>query len=147
MMHYKVIKQHLKLLLFLLYISSCLAKHVTCLLNISRRCCGTQKVESVIKLYYEVGLKKLNDIDMFHHKAYGNSTLYKKDGTISCPKDQKEIQFTIGNMIILLDSKLHLFLGKQNSRWIGQYQVVKVFPYGDIELENNVVCDVILGEV
>ena len=36
--------------------------------------------------------------------------------------------------MLLLNSRLKLFLGKLRSRWSGLFQVRKVYPYGTIEI-------------
>ena len=38
--------------------------------------------------------------------------------------------------VLLYNSRLHLFLEKMRSRWIGPFIVKNVFPYGAIEIEN-----------
>lgn len=37
--------------------------------------------------------------------------------------------------MLLFNSRLKLFPGKLKSRWTGPYTVVKVFPYGAVEIK------------
>ena len=39
-------------------------------------------------------------------------------------------------MVLLFNSKLKLFAGKLKSKWSGHFEVVKVFPYGVLELKD-----------
>ena len=53
--------------------------------------------------------------------------------------DQKIMrkEFRVGDLIILYNSKLKLFLGKFKSRWSGPYTVVVVTPFGAVTLKTN----------
>ena len=42
----------------------------------------------------------------------------------------------MGNKVLLYDSRLHLFQGNLQSRWIGPYIVKKVHPHGVVEIED-----------
>ena len=42
-------------------------------------------------------------------------------------------EFKVGQKVLLYHSRLHLFLGKLRSRWIGSFVVTNVFPHGAIE--------------
>ena len=37
-------------------------------------------------------------------------------------------------MVLLFNSRLKLFLGKLCSRWLGPFIVMKVYPYGAIDI-------------
>lgn len=39
--------------------------------------------------------------------------------------------------MLLMNSRLKLFPGKLKSRWTGPYTVMKVFPYGAIEIKGD----------
>ena len=41
------------------------------------------------------------------------------------------------NMVVLFNSKLWLFLGQLRSKWSGLVKVIKVFPYGAVEVCNE----------
>ena len=39
--------------------------------------------------------------------------------------------------MLLFNSRLKLFPGKLKSRWTGPYTVIKVFPYGAVEIKGD----------
>ena len=41
-----------------------------------------------------------------------------------------------GDQVLLYDSKLHLFLGKLKSRWIGPFIIHQAYPNGSVDLLN-----------
>ena len=43
-------------------------------------------------------------------------------------------EFTVGNKVLMYNSRLKLFLGKLRSRWSGPFKIIKVFPYGVVEI-------------
>ncbi|KAD3337636.1 hypothetical protein E3N88_33156 [Mikania micrantha] len=47
-------------------------------------------------------------------------------------------EFKKGDWVLLYNSRLKLFGGKLKSKWTGPYVVEEVFPYGTIELQNEV---------
>ena len=44
--------------------------------------------------------------------------------------------FTLGQKVLLFNSRLHLFPGKLRSRWSGPFIVHTVFPHGAIEIKD-----------
>ncbi|XP_058181255.1 uncharacterized protein LOC131299693 [Rhododendron vialii] len=79
---------------------------------------------------------QLNELEEIRRDAYDNTNIYK-----SMVKDfnDKNIQwkiFEVGQKVLLYNSKLHLFPGKLQSRWVGPYVVQMVFPHGAIEVVN-----------
>ncbi|KAJ6885479.1 TMV resistance protein N-like [Populus alba x Populus x berolinensis] len=47
------------------------------------------------------------------------------------------MQFVPGQQVLLFNSRLRLFPGKLKSRWSGPFTVVKVFPYGAVEVTHD----------
>ena len=45
--------------------------------------------------------------------------------------------FKKGDQVLLYDSKLHLFLGKLKSRWIGPFIIHQAYPNGLVDLLNQ----------
>ena len=45
-------------------------------------------------------------------------------------------EFKVGQKVLLYHSRLHLFLGKLHSLWIGPFVVTNVFPHGAIEIQS-----------
>ena len=46
-------------------------------------------------------------------------------------------EFHEGQFVLLYNSRLKLFLGKLKSRWLGPFKVIKVYPYGAVEISNE----------
>ena len=42
----------------------------------------------------------------------------------------------VGDLVLLLNSRLRLFPGKLKSKWTGPFLITQVFPHGAVELEN-----------
>ncbi|KAL6319887.1 hypothetical protein AAG906_036959 [Vitis piasezkii] len=87
-----------------------------------------------------VGLKRfldLNEMEELRNDAYINSKIVKEklkrwhDQLISRKDFQK------GQRVLLYDSKLHIFLGKLKSRWIGPFTIHQVHSNGVVELLNS----------
>ena len=43
----------------------------------------------------------------------------------------------MGQKVLLFNSRLKLFPGKLRSRWSGPFTVVKVYPYGAVEIQGK----------
>ena len=39
-----------------------------------------------------------------------------------------------GQLVLLYNSKLKLFPGKLKSRWSGPFKLIKIYPYGTVDL-------------
>ena len=46
-------------------------------------------------------------------------------------------KFMVGDLVLLLNSKLRLFSGKRKSKWIGPFLINKVFTHDPVELNNK----------
>ena len=44
-------------------------------------------------------------------------------------------EFMVGDLVLLLNSRLRLFPGKLKSKWTGPYLITQVFPHGALELK------------
>lgn len=82
-------------------------------------------------------LEQLNKIDEFCLRGYESSSIYKENMKEYHDRKNEKREFAIGDRVLLFESKLKLFLGKLRLRWRRPYQVVMVYPYGYIELEND----------
>ncbi|XP_015081337.1 uncharacterized protein LOC107024942 [Solanum pennellii] len=84
----------------------------------------------------EQRLKWLYELDEFHLEAYESSAIYK--GKMKKYHDQKikKREFAVGDLVLLFNSRLRLFLGKLKSKWTGPFLIIEVFPHGAVELEN-----------
>ena len=78
----------------------------------------------------------LNELEEIQNDAYLNSKIAKErsrkwhDQMITCNN------FNKGDQVLLYDSKLHLFLGKLKSRWMGPFIVQQAHPNGSVDLLN-----------
>ena len=69
----------------------------------------------------------LNDLDDFFLKAYEGSSIYKdKMKKYDYQKIEKR-EFVVGDLVLLLNSKLRLLQGKHKSKWMGPFVITKVF--------------------
>ena len=69
--------------------------------------------------------------------AYKNAKLYKDRTKLWHDKHLLKKEFHEGQFVLLYNSRLKLFLGKLKSRWSDPFKVVKVHPYGAIEISND----------
>ena len=86
-----------------------------------------------------VGLKRLldlNELEELRNDAYFNSKIAKDK--LKRWHDQliARKNFNQGDQVLLYDSKLHLFLGKLKSRWIGPFIIHQAYPNGSVDLLN-----------
>ena len=85
----------------------------------------------------EKRLLQLNELDEFQREAYENAKIYKEKTKVWHDKGLNRKEFEPGQQVLLFNSRLKLFPGKLRSRWTGPYTVVKVFPYGAVELKGE----------
>ena len=85
------------------------------------------------------GLKRLlyvNELEELRNDAYFNSKIAKE----KLKKWHDQLinwkNFSQGDQVLLYDSKIHLFLSKLKSRWIGPFIVEQAYPNGSIDLLN-----------
>ncbi|XP_062094020.1 uncharacterized protein LOC133800058 [Humulus lupulus] len=79
-------------------------------------------------------LLQVNELDEFHNEAYENAKIYKECTKAWNDKNLIRKEFQPRQQILRINSRLRLFPGKLKSRWSGPYTVVKVFPYGSVEV-------------
>nr|GEX70299.1 reverse transcriptase domain-containing protein [Tanacetum cinerariifolium] len=77
---------------------------------------------------------QLNELNEIRDHAYENSLIYKeKTKRIHDSKIKNNI-FNVGDRVLFFNSRLKIFSGKLKTRWSGPFTIVKVFPYGTVEL-------------
>ncbi|XP_022863882.1 uncharacterized protein LOC111383918 [Olea europaea var. sylvestris] len=69
--------------------------------------------------------------------AYENSKLYKERTKKWHDMHIQRREFEVGQQVLLYNSRLKLFPGKLQSRWTGPYTVMKVLPYGAIQVSHQ----------
>ena len=79
---------------------------------------------------------QLQELEEIRLEAYNNSVIYK--GKAKAFRDAKLIrkEFQVGEKVLWFNSKLKLFPGKLDSRWLGPVEVVKTYPHGAIEIKS-----------
>lgn len=89
------------------------------------------------KLNLDLRLYQLNELDEFLLGAYESAALYKEKMKSYHDRKIEKREFSPGDLVLLFNSRLHLFPGKLKSKWSGPFTVVQVFPHGAIELEGH----------
>lgn len=73
---------------------------------------------------------QLSELEEIRLEAYDNSVIYKGKAKAFHDAKLTRKHFDIGDKVMLYNSKLHLFLGKLRSRWLGPFEVLETFPHG-----------------
>nr|GEW77094.1 reverse transcriptase domain-containing protein [Tanacetum cinerariifolium] len=77
---------------------------------------------------------QLNELNELRDQAYENSLIYKeKTKKIHDFKIKNRI-FNVGDRVLVFNSYLKIFSGKLKTRWSGPFTIIKVFPYGTVDL-------------
>ena len=79
---------------------------------------------------------QLNELDEIRHEAYENASIYKQKSkafhdNMICGKS-----FSIGQKVLLFNSRLRLFPGKLRSKWIGPFVITNVFVHGAVQIQS-----------
>ncbi|CAN6586207.1 unnamed protein product [Malus baccata var. baccata] len=70
------------------------------------------------------------------HDAYENARIYKEKTKAFHDKMIRGKTFTIGQKVLLFNSRLRLFPGKLRSKWIGPFVITNVSSYGAIQIQS-----------
>ncbi|KAM6547268.1 hypothetical protein CsatB_018944 [Cannabis sativa] len=82
-------------------------------------------------------LLQLDELEEFRNEAYENAKIYKERTKRWHDRNLVRKEFQPGQQVLLFNSRLKLFPGKLKSRWSGPFTVIKVFPYGAVELKGQ----------
>ncbi|XP_070047226.1 uncharacterized protein [Nicotiana tomentosiformis] len=80
---------------------------------------------------------QLNELDEFWYHAYTSSSLYKENMKYLHDKYIRNKEFKEGDLVLLLNYRLRMFLGKLKSKWSGLFEVMSVTPFGALDLKNK----------
>ncbi|KAM6551667.1 hypothetical protein CsatB_001475 [Cannabis sativa] len=69
--------------------------------------------------------------------SYENAKLYKEKTKRWHDKRIQHRVFEEGQQVLLFNSRLKLFPGKLKSRWSGPFTIVKVYPFGAVDIKNE----------
>ncbi|XP_022030423.1 uncharacterized protein LOC110931334 [Helianthus annuus] len=82
---------------------------------------------------------QIHELEALRDATYEHSWSIKKKTKASHDRTIKGLkEFKTGDKVLLCNSTFKLFPGKLKSKWAGPYVVKEVFPYGTIELYDEV---------
>ncbi|KAK9751001.1 hypothetical protein RND81_02G235000 [Saponaria officinalis] len=84
-------------------------------------------------MYRKLQLQELEEI---RRDSYENSALYKEKTKVWHDNMILRKDFTVGQKVLLFNSRLRLFPGKLKSRWIGPFEITNVFPHGAVDIRS-----------
>nr|GEZ19556.1 hypothetical protein [Tanacetum cinerariifolium] len=73
---------------------------------------------------------QLNELSELCDQAYENFVIYKERMKKLHDSKIKNRIFTVGDQVLLFNSRLKIFSGKLKTRWSGPFTITRVFPYG-----------------
>ncbi|XP_016165851.1 uncharacterized protein LOC107608631 [Arachis ipaensis] len=82
----------------------------------------------------EKRLMQLTELEEFKNQAYDNAKIYKENTKRWHDQRIARREFKEGQRVLLYNSRLKFFPGKLKSRWSGPFTILKVSPYGLVEL-------------
>ncbi|XP_027166450.1 uncharacterized protein LOC113766456 [Coffea eugenioides] len=79
---------------------------------------------------------QLQELEEIRLDAYDNARLYKERTKSFHDQLVRIKHFSIGQKVLLFNSRLKFMPDKLRSRWIGPYVVVNMFPNGAVEIRS-----------
>ncbi|KAJ8763895.1 hypothetical protein K2173_003677 [Erythroxylum novogranatense] len=79
---------------------------------------------------------QLQELEEIRREAYENSRIYKEKTKAFHDNMISRKHFTIGQKVLLYDSRLKLFPGKLRTRWIGPFVVTNLFSHGVVGIRS-----------
>ncbi|KAM2151481.1 hypothetical protein ACFX1R_045922 [Malus domestica] len=79
---------------------------------------------------------QLNELEEIRNEAYESAFIYKEKAKATHDKMIRGKTFSIGQKVLLFNSRLQLFPGKLHSKWIGPFVITNVFPYGAVLIQS-----------
>nr|GEV14783.1 reverse transcriptase domain-containing protein [Tanacetum cinerariifolium] len=77
---------------------------------------------------------QLNELNALCDQAYENSLIYKERTKKLHDDKIKNRIFNVGDLVLLFNSRLKIFLGKLKSRCSGPFTISEIYPYGTAKL-------------
>nr|GEV31873.1 reverse transcriptase domain-containing protein [Tanacetum cinerariifolium] len=77
---------------------------------------------------------QLNELNELRDQAYENSLIYKERTKKLHDDKIKNRIFSVGDQVLLFNSRLKIFSGKLKSRWSGPFTISEIYPYGTAKL-------------
>ncbi|CAN6723582.1 unnamed protein product [Malus baccata var. baccata] len=79
---------------------------------------------------------QLNELDEIRHEAYDNASIYKQKTKAFHDNMIRGKSFSIGQKVLLFNSRLRLFPCKLRSKWIGPFVITNISSYGAIQIQS-----------
>ncbi|KAI5323286.1 hypothetical protein L3X38_032358 [Prunus dulcis] len=79
---------------------------------------------------------QMNELEEVRNDAYENSRIYKERTKVFHEKNILRKNFEPSQLVLLYNSRLHLFPGKLRTKWTGPFIVKRVFLCGTVEVED-----------
>ncbi|KAM1106352.1 hypothetical protein EV2_003342 [Malus domestica] len=79
---------------------------------------------------------QLNELDEIRHEAYENASIYKEKTKVFHDKMIRGKTFSVGQKVLLFNSRLRLFPVKLCSKWIGPFVITNVFVHGAVQIQS-----------
>ncbi|KAM1157258.1 hypothetical protein ACFX2B_027657 [Malus domestica] len=79
---------------------------------------------------------QLNELDEIRLEAYDNASIYKQKTKAFHDNMIRGKSFSIGQKVLLFNSRLRLFPGKLRSKWIGPFVITNISSYGAIQIQS-----------
>ena len=95
---------------------------------------ASKQLNMDLQLAREKRLLQLNKMDEFRLQTYENARFYKEKMKRWHDSGIVSRQFEARQQVILLNSRLKLFLEKLKSRWSGPFVVIQAYPHGAVEI-------------
>ncbi|CAN6560256.1 unnamed protein product [Malus baccata var. baccata] len=80
---------------------------------------------------------QLCELEEIRNEAYENARIYKEKTKAFHDKMIRAKTFSIGQKVLLFNSRLRLFPGKLRSKWVGPFIVTNVFPHGAVQIKSS----------
>ncbi|XP_042059481.1 uncharacterized protein LOC121803986 [Salvia splendens] len=93
-----------------------------------------KKLNQDFQKAYEERRLFLNEMDEFRMEAYDSSSTYKERMKAYHDRMISPRELTLGDVVLLHNSRLSLFSRKLKSKWTGPYMIKKIYDSGMVEL-------------
>ena len=81
---------------------------------------------------------QLSELDEWREKTYHNAKIYKERTKRWHDKRMKKKEFTPGDKVLLIDSRVKLLgHGKLQSKWEGPFKFIRTSSHGAVTLQND----------
>ncbi|XP_015168573.1 uncharacterized protein [Solanum tuberosum] len=94
-----------------------------------------EKLNLDLELAGRKRVDQLHELEEFRLHAHENAKLYKEKTKMWHDKHIVPHTFTLGEKVLLFNSRLRLFLEKLRSKWSGSFEVARMTQHGVVELK------------